>query len=107
MQNELSGRLPPWPLITFTLLYLAAALVGVFALGNKEFLLYIGVMVVLIGLAVWLDRYVGLSNGLLWCLSIWGLLHMAGGLVPVPDSWAIEGDKRVLYSWWLVPGRLK
>jgi hypothetical protein len=32
---------------------------------------------------------------------------MAGGLVPVPASWAIQGDVRVLYSLWLVPGHLK
>ena len=107
MHSELTGRIPPWPLIGFTLLYLLAALVGVFALGNKEFLIYIGVMVVLIALAIGLDRYVGLTNGLLWCLSLWGLMHMAGGLVPVPESWPIDGDKRVLYSWWLIPGRLK
>ncbi len=32
---------------------------------------------------------------------------MAGGIVPVPESWPIEGDVRVLYSWWIVPDRLK
>lgn len=45
--------------------------------------------------------------GVLWGLSLWGLLHMAGGLVPVPASWPIHGDIRVLYSWWLIPGWLK
>ena len=32
---------------------------------------------------------------------------MAGGLVPVPASWPINGSIRVLYSWWIVPDRLK
>jgi len=25
----------------------------------------------------------------------------------VPESWPIHGDQRVLYSWWLIPGKLK
>lgn len=99
--------MPPWSMILFTIAYVAAAVVGAILTHNEEFLIYIAVMVVLISLALWLDWYVDLSNGLLWCLSIWGLLHMAGGLVSVPESWTIDGEIRVLYSWWLVPGRLK
>ncbi len=101
------SHMPPWSMIAFTLAYLAASVIGAFARGNQEFLIYIAVMTVLIGLALWLDWYVDLSDGLLWCLSIWGLLHMAGGLVPVPETWPIDGDIRVLYSWWLIPDRLK
>lgn len=48
-----------------------------------------------------------LTPAALWALSLWGLLHMAGGLVPVPASWPIDGDIRVLYSLWLIPDRLK
>ncbi len=40
-------------------------------------------------------------------LSIWGLAHMAGGLVVVPESWPVMGTNRVLYSLWLIPDRLK
>jgi hypothetical protein len=40
-------------------------------------------------------------------LSIWGLLHMAGGLVPVPAGWPYEPPDAVLYSWWVIPMRLK
>ena len=42
-----------------------------------------------------------------WALSIWGAAHMAGGLVPVPSGWPIEGEHHVLYSLWLIPQRLK
>lgn len=101
------SHMPPWLMIGFTAAYLAASVAGAFARGNQEFLIYIGVMAVLIALALWLDWYVDLTNGLLWCLSIWGLLHMAGGLLPVPEDWPIDGSIRVLYSWWIVPGRLK
>ena len=107
MNTRSQNHLPPWPLMVFTLAYLVAAVAGALASGNKEFLIYIAVMVVLIAAALGVNWRVDLSNGLLWCLSVWGLLHMAGGLLPVPASWPIDGDNRVLYSWWLVPGKLK
>lgn len=78
-----------------------------FALGNFEFIFYVAVMLGLI-LVVWfVHRAVSLSRELLWALSLWGLLHMAGGLVPLPATWPIDGDIRVLYSLWLIPDRLK
>ncbi|HUQ53166.1 MAG TPA: DUF2238 domain-containing protein [Gammaproteobacteria bacterium] len=96
-----------WPVAAFTGLYLVAATVGALAIGNREFLFYIVVMVLLVG-GVWLvHRGVELSTATLWALSIWGLAHMAGGLIAVPESWPINGDIRVLYSLWLIPQRLK
>jgi LysM repeat protein len=32
---------------------------------------------------------------------------MLGGLVPVPESWPVEAESHVLYSWWLIPHYLK
>jgi hypothetical protein len=96
-----------WPVAAFTALYLAAATVGALALGNREFVFYIVVMVLLV-CAIWLvQREIRLSTATLWALSVWGLAHMAGGLVAVPESWPISGDIRVLYSLWLIPQRLK
>jgi uncharacterized membrane protein YjdF len=96
-----------WPVAAFTALYLVAATVGAFALGNREFLFYIVVMVLLLGVVWLVHRSIALTTATLWALSLWGLLHMAGGLAPVPESWPINGDIRVLYSLWLVPERLK
>jgi uncharacterized membrane protein YjdF len=96
-----------WPVAAFTALYIAAATVGAFALGNREFLFYIVVMVLLLGVVWLVHRSIALSTATLWALSLWGLLHMAGGLVAVPESWPIDGDIRVLYSLWLIPERLK
>ncbi len=91
----------------FTAAYLAAAAIGALAGGNREFLFYIAVMLVL-ALVVWtVHRAIGLPESALWALSLWGLAHMAGGLVGVPESWPIEGPNRVLYSTWIVPGRIK
>ena len=38
---------------------------------------------------------------------MWGLAHMAGGHTPLPAGWPYNGDQAVLYSWWLIPQRLK
>jgi hypothetical protein len=95
------------PVAAFTLLYIGLAAAAAFFVGNGEFLFYIVVMLLLM-LVVWLvHRSVTLTRSILWALSAWGLLHMAGGLVPVPESWPIDGSIRVLYSLWLIPDRLK
>lgn len=95
------------PVATFTLVYLVAATALALAAGNFEFLYYIVVMAIVI-CVVWLvHRSVHLSSAVLWGLSVWGLLHMAGGLLAVPESWPIDSGSRVLYSLWLIPGYLK
>jgi hypothetical protein len=84
----------------FTAAYMAAAAGLSVAGGSWEFAFYIAVMLALIGVVAALHWRVRLSLGVLWCLSVWGLMHMAGGLVPV------EGVG-VLYSLWLIPGWLR
>ncbi|UCG76884.1 MAG: DUF2238 domain-containing protein [Gemmatimonadota bacterium] len=96
-----------WPVAAFTAVYLAAAVMGALARRNQEFLFYIAVMLVLIALVLAVHRSVGLSSGALWGLSVWGLLHMAGGLLVVPEGWPVSAESRVLYTLWLIPDRLK
>lgn len=93
--------------LAFTLLYMAAAAAGIVLTGNREFLLYLGVMGLFVVLVGYLHLRIGLTPGTLWCLSLWGLLHMVGGLVPLPAGWPYDGPHAVFYSLWLVPGRLK
>lgn len=95
------------PVGVFTVAYMILATLAAFMRGNQEFIFYIAVVVVLIGAVLLVHRRVCLSQAALWALSLWGLAHMMGGLVPVPEGWPINGDVRVLYSLWLVPGRLK
>lgn len=87
----------------FTLAYLLFATTYALSTGNTEFLFYCAVMVILVGLTALVHHRLGLSPGLLWALSIWGALHMAGGLVTIPDHWPADGEFRVLYSWWIIP----
>jgi uncharacterized membrane protein len=105
MKDQLPPRL--LPLIAFTALYMTAAVAGAMVQGNKEFVFYIVVMLVLIGVMTLIHRAVTLTGALLWALSIWGLLHMAGGLLPLPQGWPFNGEHAVLYSWWIIPQWLK
>ena len=97
----------PRGLVPFTAAYLAAAVIGAVVSGNGEFVFYIVVMLVLIAVIALVHRRVRLSAGLLWALTVWGLLHMAGGLVPVPADWPYNPPNAVLYSLWLIPNLLK
>ena len=95
------------PILAFNAAYLLAAIAGSIASGNSEFILYIVIMLIL-GSIVWFaDRRVVFSPLVLWGLSGWGLVHMAGDLIAVPESWPINGEHRVLYSLWLIPELLK
>lgn len=91
----------------FNAAYLTAAVIGAIASGNQEFIFYIVVMLALLALGTYVHMRVNFRDGVIWGLSAWGALHMAGGLLPVPASWPVNGDIRVLYSWWLIPGWLK
>lgn len=94
-------------LIVFTVGYLLAAAIAILVTGNREFAMYLAHMLVLITLILWAHKGAQFSKGVLWGLSVWGLLHMAGGTVPVPPRMAQLNDpeqtKAVLYSFWLIP----
>ncbi|MGE0378789.1 MAG: hypothetical protein AB7Q45_25585 [Planctomycetaceae bacterium] len=94
-------------LLAFNAAYLLASTVVAVRAGNGEFAFYLVVMLLLGAAVLIVHRRVNLSLDVLWGLSLWGLAHMAGGLVPVPAEWPINGDIRVLYSLWLVPDLLK
>ena len=95
------------PVALFTIAYLLIATPFAFLQNNTEFLFYIGVVILLSGVVFVLHQKVRLSRGVLWALSIWGLLHMFGGLIHVPAGWLTDNNSGVLYSLWLIPGWLK
>ena len=95
------------PVFLFNAAYIAAATALSLARGNREFIFYIVVMLVLIVVMSIVHSRVKLTTGLLWAFSAWGLLHMAGGLCPLPTGWPYNGNQAVLYSWWLIPNLLK
>jgi hypothetical protein len=97
----------PGPVLIFTGAYVAAAAWVSLAAGTPGLVMYLGLMAVLVPVLYLVHRHSPLGAALMWSFSIWGLLHMAGGLVPIPTAWSEEGARSVLYSWWLIPGLLK
>lgn len=68
-----------WPIFLANLVYIPIFTVIALRRLNFEFLLYVGVIMVL---GVWIvvkQRSVHFEPHVLWGLTVWGLLHMAGG----------------------------
>ena len=92
----------------FTVAYLLVAAFFSYTTENWEFVLYVGVVLFFAVVVYIIHSHARLSKPLIWCLSIWGLLHMIGGLVYIPETWAIDpGTKNVIYNLWLIPYRFK
>lgn len=70
----------------FTVIYVLGFTGWFLSSGNFEFIVYIGTMLVLIALVALTLRMAEYPAVMLWALSAWGLLHMAGGSVPVDGS---------------------
>ena len=81
-----------WVLILFNLLYIVAFTIYYVARQNYEFMVYIGVLVLLFAVVFAIQRRVKFPVLILWMLSVWGLLHMLGGGVHLADG-------TVLYRW--------
>ena len=79
----------------FVILYLAVFTAWFFSIGNFEFIIYIVTMLVLLALIGSTLRVGEYPAPMLWALAIWGLLHCAGGGVPV--------GAKVLYATQLIP----
>ncbi|MCA9305864.1 MAG: DUF2238 domain-containing protein [Phycisphaerales bacterium] len=92
----------PW-VTAFTALYVVGFLALALRRGNTEFLFYGAVMLLLIGLVIWADARARFSTAVVWMLSVWGFLHMAGGVLELEQN----GETVALYSYWLVPEVLK
>lgn len=83
------------PILIVTMIY--TSVFGVVALrgANYEFLLYIAVICAIGALAFWKQPSVQFDATILWGLSLWGFLHVCGGLIPIGDG--------VLYGRILIP----
>lgn len=83
------------PVLIVNLIYVPTFLILALRQLNFEFVLYVGVILAVAGLILWKQRTVRFDLRILWGLTIWGLLHMAGGNLKV------DGD--VLYNLTLIP----
>lgn len=88
----------------FVATYFIIGLIAALQLGNSEFLFYEIGMVAIMSAVVYVDRRVTFSALVLWMLALWGLLHLTGGLLPIPAHMTEPGDTQVLYNLRLLPG---
>jgi hypothetical protein len=93
----------PRSIILVVALYLVAAISAAVTQQNWEFLkVYIPFLRHYCRSCIALmHARVNFSTLLLWCLTLWGAMHLAGGLVRLADGWAYNGEHQVLYSWWV------
>jgi uncharacterized membrane protein YjdF len=89
-------------LATFTWGYVLAFAAFNAAQGSRRFVAYLVVVGVLAFVTRRVHLAIGLSAAMLWALSICGALHMAGGLLPSPQSGA-----PIFYETWLIEPVLK
>ena len=73
-------------LIAFNLIYVAIFTIYYLSIKNYEFLWYVAVLLFFICLIAFTLKKSNFDYLILWGLSIWGFLHMAGGGVRIGDS---------------------
>ena len=78
----------PWRLVLFVTAYMLATGTVALVQDNAEFVIYAGSMVVFIVAVALMHARFGFRTSTLWLLALWGLVHMAGGTVPIPASLA-------------------
>ncbi len=83
---------------------LLAALIYSFAVANWEFVYYSLWMVVFAGGILWLHLRIRLPLLLLIGLVAWAAIHLAGGIVPIPERFLDPGvDHATLYNFRPLP----
>jgi hypothetical protein len=71
--------------------------------GEAFLWIYLPALLASIGIVVWVDRRWGpIPSVLLWLLSLWAALHLAGGLAANP-----RGNSDILYGMWIIDGALR
>lgn len=83
------------PILIVNLLYIAVFTAMALQHSNYEFVLYAGVVIAIVICVLVLQSRIRFDQPILWGLTIWGLLHMAGGNLAVGDG--------VLYEVLLIP----
>lgn len=85
----------------FTALYVIAFTAFGLATGSQLTVPYLLVVLPLSVVGAMLEARIGLGSSLLWTLSLWGLMHLAGGILLVGP------DEQPLYFAWVVDDLLR
>ncbi len=87
------------PVILFSAAYMVVFVAIALTRHNYEFILYAGVVLFLAAWILIKQRTIQFDLVILWGLSLWGLLHMAGGNIHVGGN--------VLYNIQLIPAFIR
>lgn len=88
---------------SFVAAYLIAFSIVAIIHWNYEFIFYGIVLLLEIAAVAWMDRRVRFSTAVLIALAFWGLIHMMGGTLPIPESVTEPTRPPVLYNLRLNP----
>ena len=72
-----------WLIVFINVVSVAIFAVVAMTRSNQEFLLYLGVLVAILAWLVVKQRSVKFDQAILWGMTLWGLMHMSGGLLHV------------------------
>lgn len=70
---------------------------------NPEFGFYSAVLLLEAAAVIWMDARVRFSWWVLGLLGLWAVMHMAGGLLPIPQSITEPGRPATLYNMRIGP----
>lgn len=84
-----------WPILITNIVILFLFSIYFILAKNYEFILYVGVIIAALALIIFTNKKVNYSNFILWGLTLWGFLHLAGG------SFRINGA--ILYKFIIFP----
>lgn len=82
------------PLLILNAVYLLIAIVYYLSRENYEFLMYVGIVILLFFVILATNKKMNYPNVILWGLTIWGMLHMLGG---------VKIGSSVIYAKMLIP----
>jgi len=88
-----------YPILIVNLVYIGGFTAVSLGHENYEFVLYAGVVIAVAALILYKQEKVRFDRTILWGLTFWGLMHMAGGNIRVGDG--------VLYQVQLIPMLLR
>lgn len=72
-----------WPILIVNMAIIISFAIYYLMRNNLEFLIYIGVIVFFLILIIITNEKVNYPNGILWGLTFWAFLHMAGGSLDI------------------------
>jgi len=92
-----SSHLRPYSFIVLT--YMITFFLVAIKIQNSEFIFYQVTMLIMISILVYMDKRVKFSALVLGGLALWGFIHLAGGLIPIPETWTVfKTTSPVLYD---------